>query len=117
MITPEVFTSANRSTVLDWTEEKLLLAKTCYEAGESPDTICGKIGYSWGSILRVLKIMGVTIRPRGAAPVLTDDEKEQIKLLLKDFTQQEIANTYGINRGVVQKIHANEKKRLAELAK
>lgn len=117
MITQEVFNSANRGTTLDWTEEKLLLAKTCYEAGESPDDISTKIGFGWGAILRVLKIMGVTIRPRGAPPVLTDDEREQIKLLLKDFTQQEIANTYGINRGVVQKIHAKEQKRLAELAR
>lgn len=117
MITDEMFIKANSKTIHDWTVAKLERAKAAYESGKPTKEIAEEIGYSWAAIFRALKIIGCTMRPRGGKPSLSDHDKEQVRHLLKKFTQQEIADAYGVDRGVIQKVHAAEKKRLAELGK
>lgn len=85
-------------------------ARAEYLAKSSVKSIGVKLGVSVGSVTRVLRIMGVEIRPRGGLPSLTLKQKAEVALLLQTHTQQEVADQYGVGRYAVQRVYAAEKR-------
>lgn len=115
VVTLDMLDQASYKSRCKWTLAQLQLVVTKYLAGSSALELGIELERGEDTIIRVLKIMGVTIRKRGRAPALTPEQKKLAAEMLKTKTQQQVANFFGVGRFPIQRIDAEEKRKNAKL--
>lgn len=109
-ITDEMLERACFNNNMPWTFKLMDYARREYVISRvSSPRIAKVLGMSDATVIRVLRIMGVTIRPHGTVPTLCPEQKAKAAELLKQFNQREVAEMLGASRHAIQSVAASER--------